>query len=1085
MSFTKRQSKIIGYLEERDPKISDTFKGGIEVLKSNYSEKIAQSAHSLREVVYLLTRLAEIRKLGRIRTMSNKKTRKQDLIENLDPTKGAPEDAYVLYDDLVKNKLKWFSSVAHHSEFPDERKFRAKVDDFEILLEKILKPHFEVIDEINELLKIKKPSGQDFDELKNLISRNTSAYRYFFQNASPIWLPYLLKSNYLKSPLPTIEVDGQKKHALWPPAAYLWKCASEKPGEVSKIILSFEIPKKMDKCNPWLLEYFVKSAIEMPPRYGKLIAEKIYREKWIETSYPHYLDMPISELMRKLADAGLEKPVQSLACTLLNVKLGEPYVTAGIMEDYEQIRDVKPVIDHYRYVEILKKEVPYIFDRFPKSTTVSLVDLVTKTIYLENVGREDKKSKADTSVGWRPAIEDHEQNRDRGFRSQLLGTLANLLIRLGQKSIPTLRQIMRDLSKRKYPAFRRIELHVYRTFPKTFKKEIDLAVQKYFDIYELHHEYFHLLQSTFGQASENSRRKYLSFVERGPDKRRIECWKLQERQHGDNLVDLKIRLWKADKLKPILKHLSNREKGEFGDLVDEKRGFPHPDFRAYSSVGTGQPETELKDDLTPDQVFGLITNYKAKELDFEVRDGTPEKFQNHVRNNSEEYSKLALKCANLDSVFIFRFFTGIEKAAEQKNTIVWECVLSLCEKIIGAIKENKFSGNKTATLSSMISALGDGIEFDSIDFSFRDRVWSLLIDFVILAETDPSWEEGYPRENWDSFSISINTIDGKTFHAIMKYAIWCESHLNKKRLFVLEVKETLSHYMEQKIPASVSKQAVLGYHLTTLYYYDKKWIKSKLSDVFKNKSENLSRGAWDAYLVGWIYGDVYEDLEEFYAKHVKKLNSPPLKDGELWAYDERVINHITLAHLFKFKNSEKIFYDMIDHGHEKVLAHCAWHIGCILKEQKEKPNKSFDTGAFKKLWKNSRMTSNEELRMWVEFSPFNEKNTLELLYNSLRKSTKSIRFLSLLVGSLEPHAKSQAQLTLKCLDLLVRKRINDPEFHIARERLRAVLQILLQNQKTQKKTRSLVNYLGEFGYNEYGDLVTSEKQTDQKHFKNN
>jgi len=149
------------------------------------------------------------------------------LIENLDPTKGAPEDAYVLYDDLLKNKLKWFSRVAHHSEFPDERKFRKRMGEFEILLEKIFKPHFEVIDEINKLLKIKKPSGQDFNELKGLISRNTSAYSYFFQNASPIWLPYLLKSNYLKSPPCTIEVDVQKKHALWPPAAYLWKSASK------------------------------------------------------------------------------------------------------------------------------------------------------------------------------------------------------------------------------------------------------------------------------------------------------------------------------------------------------------------------------------------------------------------------------------------------------------------------------------------------------------------------------------------------------------------------------------------------------------------------------------------------------------------------------------------------------------------------------------------------------------------------------------------------------------------------------------------------------------------------------------------
>ena len=156
MSFTKRQSKIIEHLEELDPKISDTFKGGIEVLETNYAEKITQSAHSLREVIYLLTRLDEIKKLGKVKTMSQGKTRKQDLIKHLDPVQGAPEDAYVLYDELINDKLKWFAIVAHHSEFPDERKFRKRVHEFEILLEKIFKPHFDVINEINELLKIIK-----------------------------------------------------------------------------------------------------------------------------------------------------------------------------------------------------------------------------------------------------------------------------------------------------------------------------------------------------------------------------------------------------------------------------------------------------------------------------------------------------------------------------------------------------------------------------------------------------------------------------------------------------------------------------------------------------------------------------------------------------------------------------------------------------------------------------------------------------------------------------------------------------------------------------------------------------------------
>ena len=640
-----------------------------------------------------------------------------------------------------------------------------------------------------------------------------------------------------------------------------------------------------------------------------------------------------------------------------------------------------------------------------------------------------------------------------------------------------LKQVMSDLSKIKYPAFKRLELYVYGVFFQKFQKEVNYAIENNFDSYELHHEYFHLLQNTFDKASKNSRKKYLSFVEKGPDEKHLEFWNLQKEQYGEGFVDLRIRLWKADKLKPVLKHLSKNERERFGDITEEKGGFTHSDFHSYSSgVVTSQPKSELQDNWTPKQVFDFITNYKAKELDFGVHDGTPEKFQNYVQNNSKKYSKLALKCLDLDSVFISRFFSGIEKAVEQKNTVVWESVLPLCEKIIDAIKTNRFlETKKTSILSSMIPALENGIEFDSIDFSFRDRIWDLLNDFVVLVEVEHSEEEGYPREDWDAFGISINTIDGKTFHAIMKYAIWCESHLNKKRLFAPEVKELLSRYFEQKISLSVSKQAVLGYYLTILYYYDKEWIKSELDNLFKNKNETLARAAWDAYLIGKIYGDVYGDLREFYDNHIKKLNSPPLKDGRLWDYDQRVIDHITLAYLFKFKDSEKIFKFMIGNSHEKVLAHCAWRISRILKSQKEKPNKSFDNSAFKKLWKNSELTSNEELRMWVEYSPFSKKETLELLHNSLKKSTESIRFLSFLVEELESYAKTHAQLTLKCLDLLIGKRINDPEFHIAKEKLKSVLEILLKNQKTQKKTMSLINHLGELGHNEYGEFLKNKK----------
>lgn len=1075
MPLTSKQIKIAELLNELDNKIAEAYVGGIITLQQGDQDKIAQSAHSLREVIYMFTRLDEIKKLGRVKTISTGKTRKQDLIKHLDPVRGAPEEAYVLYDELVNDKLKWFAIVAHHSEYPSETKFRKRIEEFENLLEKILKPHFEVIDEITKIIKIPSPTKNDFNNLKQLISRNTSAYNYFFQNASAVWLPFLFKDKYLKNPPHIIVINGEKKFSGWTPAEYLRRSSLEKPKEVSQIILSFNIPKKPEERNPWLLDYFVKAALLMPPKYGKLIAQKIYKERWIESAYHHYLDGPISELMKKLADAGFENEAILLSRTILNVTLGELYVTGGIIEEYKKVRDVKPIIDNFWYGERLEKDIPHIFTKFPKSTTNLLIELVTKLIYLENVGRGDKKSKVDSSAGWRPAIEEDEQNSERDFRSQLLGKLGLFLFLLGEQSIPLLKQSLRKISEIEYPAFRRLELYVYWNFPKHFKNELNKAITSYFDNYELHHEYFHLLKNAFQFASTKTRRKYLEYIEKGPGRKRLEYWRLQSEHQKPGFVTLRTNFWKADKLAPIVPHLTKKEKGKFRNLIKIQSNFEHPDFHIFSSgARMSESKSELKDNLNIDEVFNFVKNHKSKDYGFGYHDGTSQKFRDYVKNNSTIYSKSALKCLELGPIFIERFIDGMRDAIKQKNTIDWEPVISLCEKIIEHSRTGKYD-EKSSIFQAIAWLLEDGLDLDSINFLLRDRVWKLLNTMTNIYDLNSSDEEQYPRDNYfDALGISINNTDGIVFHSIMKYAIWCEKHLNKKRIFVNEVKNLLSNYLDQKLPVTVSRQAVLGHYLPTLYYYDKDWIKTKLSNLFSNKSESLSRAAWDAYLTRQVYSDTFNDLIEQYEIHIAKLQSPSTKDDRLLEYDQRVIDHVTTAYIFGIKNSNSIFQYMITHSHEKVLERCAWHMGRILKGQKEKPNKLFDIEAFRKLWKNSSLTSNADLQTWVKYSPFDGTQTLQLLYNSLTKSDKSIRFLSFIMEELGSYAKTHPQSTLRCLDMLIRKRSKDPEFHIARNDLKNVLQILLENNKTKKKTIQLIHYLGELNFNEFKDLLSNK-----------
>ena len=1061
-----RRERIVDYLAERALSIADVYRGGIKVLEQDYPEQLPQSAHSLREVIYMLTKLDEIKKFGRMKRIQPIITRKEDLVKNLDPLSGIP-NAYVLHDKLVGDVLNWFSSVAHHGKYPTKKEFMKKVVELEILLEQILKPHFEVTDEIDKLLKIEIPKQKDFDDLKFLLSRNASAYNYFFQNASVNWLPILLKEKYLKDPQHIADVGSQRKPVSWPPAIFLWKLASLKPSEVSQIICSFKTPKKNNERSPWILDHFVKAALEMPPEYCKCIAETIFREKWLETAYTYYpLVISVSKLMTKFADAGFKIETVCLASALLRIKLSEPR-DADLLEK-EKKRYVKPIVEDYWFTKLVKEEIHHAFEKFPKPITSFCVKHVTDMIWLENLGNGNKESKVDKSVLWRRAIENHEQNHRGDFRSQLVGKLGDFLIALGHKSITSLKQVLNEMSKVDYPVFRRLELYVYWSFPEHFKRQINRAINVNFDKYELHHEYFHLLANCLPYATKKTREKYLACVDIGPDERRIKSWMARKENQEPGTVDLMIGYWKANKIAPIKKHLTEEEAKKFADLMDDNSIYP--DFHIYShGAKVSEPKSELKDNLTPDEVFKFISSYAIKkQLSFGYYDGTPQKFQEYVAKEPQNYSRLALRCLGLDSEFKHRFFRGAEDAIKQKNTIDWESVFSLCTRIIDLAKDQK-DHKICSTIDHIVSLLKAGMELDSINFDFRNRVWKLLTSLITLQNSDRVRGDEHVVEDWDVFGLTSDTTDEQTFYSVIAYIIWCEQH-TKKRFFDPGAKKLITDYLEQKITATISRQVVLGYQLVNLYYYDSGWIRKRLTNLFKNQDDKFSKAAWHGYLTGVIHGEVFRDLIPQYETHVKKLGSAMLDNGELLGDDKQVIEHITKCCLYQIEEAENIFTRMIQNTHEKVHSHCAWIITMVLREHKQRPIRSFNIEAFRKVWEDSQLTSNPELLFWVEYSPFDKKKTLELFYNSLVKSPKSITF-PLSFEELEPYTETYPQLTLSCLDLLIRTRSRDPDFYIFGEKLKNMLRILLKKDETRSSATALIHYLGEHGIYEYKDLL--------------
>ena len=1086
MELLACQQKLLDDLTRYDPKIAKCYLGALEVLEQNNSDKIAQSAHSIREVIEQLTRIPDRKDTPKQFEKTDKEGHREkrdnrDIrLRRLDPLDSISHVEHYTTDDLVGDEfLDWFQSVSHHGMYPTERKYRQKLRKTESLLELVVKPHFEVIHDIDEILS-KKPTENNFKEnLKPLLERSLSTYNHFFQHASGNWLPFLANEKYFNSPRHIIQGSEGIQFPIWWPGRYLAKVAYEQPELVAKIIKDVTLPQEKKERNPWILEDFVRAAIAMPTKHSRRLVSKIMEERWVDIPYDTAIGLHIAKMMVKLTDDGYKEESIKLCEILLNVVLSEPTYRENSIQGNTTERDVEPVLDDLVYTETLK-DIFHLYDQFPVHVICLLIKLLEKTVKLDNRGRNQKGSQDDMSVAWRPSIEDHEQNLVPDFKSQLIGTLGSILILEGRRSISDLKEVVSVLGKKKYPIFKRLTLYIYQNYSLSFKREIRDAIIQDFDNPHLIHEYFHLLKENCPTMSRSVIQKYLALIEKGPKQESLDLWKENARFADEIYVERQIKKWKTEKLEPVFECLKDKQRHRFDDLInDVGRVTAPPDFHFVSfGTRTSEPITGLTDGLDVEHVILFIKSNAPGQDGFDYHDGTGSKFQKYVTNNPFEFSKRSTDLQNMNPVYVVNFLRGLKNAIEEQTGMIeWEPILSLCKHIIESTdRENPPTSRECNMFYYIACVLKAGLIKNSVGFDLRGDIW-MLLESLAAFEDKSSQNEEYPNKNFNARTLSIKTLTGQTLHAIINYAIWCNIHLeNKRNVLVPEVKNLLSRYFAGEISNSVSGHAVLGLYLPSMILLDKKWIMKNFPRMFGHKQERLNRAAWDAYLLNRKFRHVFVHICDNYRTHIRTFENLQFKtDGYLQESDTCLIRHVTESYLYGMRGGQKLFFEMLYFENDHVLSYCAKHIGRILRGEKKNPSQSFNIRAMRRIWRNSKLSTNESVSLWLESTPFTEDETIKLFLNSLQKSNTNLKYPYCLIDSLKQYAKSHPLQIVECLELMVHKDVKNHDDHYMRTRkFGKILKILLasHNDDVVRRAISLINYLGALGYNEYKDLLT-------------
>ena len=170
------------------------------------------------------------RRHPRIFASASELTTKSKFQKIADPQTDLPNFLLSPYKQLT-DLHNWFVKISHHEYHASEQEYLTKVEEFTFLMNHILTPHYEVSQEIEELIEKPVIEKKDLKTLEFLMSRDSQSYKDFFTKAKANWLEVLAEDGkYFKNVPQVIKNNNSYSLQFWPESYYLEHVAYEKPG---------------------------------------------------------------------------------------------------------------------------------------------------------------------------------------------------------------------------------------------------------------------------------------------------------------------------------------------------------------------------------------------------------------------------------------------------------------------------------------------------------------------------------------------------------------------------------------------------------------------------------------------------------------------------------------------------------------------------------------------------------------------------------------------------------------------------------------------------------------------------------------
>ena len=689
--------------------------------------------------------------------------------------------------------------------------------------------------------------------------------RYFFdQLKNPHWISPLKELGLFNGPPALIQVEnGRLRCPPWPQSRYLARMAAIAPEEVASVLANIHTEN-------WVVAHdIVNAAKAMPASIAERLVDVIGGA--FQHSMVDDLISDVGELVAALAAGGQPDAALRLAQNAFAIKDGDLNAPSGRYEE------------HFYFDAMMDHVVPSLAVARPFEFIRLLLGWMEQVLE----GRGSARELDRTSYIWRPAIEDHDQNRDFTFAAKMVSIMRSACEVGIQSGVVSLNDVLAMAQSTSGQVLSRLRIHLIAEFAEqnTILARDTMMDQELFKNTWSKHEYARLMGMRWRLLNSSDHELWLFWVDAGPEEIIDDCYN----HPVDEAYTTKLRAyWQFQRLYWIRDHL-NGERRAFYDQMLGEHGLPElADLNVHQSgvrwLGHESPmSAETLAAMGFRHAVEAVTKWQPNSTnqgyDEPDVEGLAREFQNLIARDSLAASKEAAAMEASRPIFVRHYLQAMVSAIKEGKEIDLQSVTALARWVVERPAEEtdptsdswrwidrdwQCSRDTVASLIEEVAKARDAAGSLRFDLIHRDEIWAVVralptcppIEYIMRDESEDPREVDWPM-------ALLNSTRGKAMRAVFAYADWVASNLvlgDRSRVslqngfnMMPEVRALLENELIRP-DADCAGHAAFGWRLGLIFWIDSSWVKANVERIFDlhalevDPAKAFGWAAWSAFL---------------------------------------------------------------------------------------------------------------------------------------------------------------------------------------------------------------------------------------------